>query len=307
MDVSLRTLLACLLVLCASAVCQAVPNNNFANAKTRDIVGGRKVLITVIQGAIQPTIYPPGMSNVYVATYRGVRKTVIDKQALEQQYQLTMAALQDCVPIIEATYDYEFNAPLQAALRPAVTSSAWLRAQDVEFSEHGTTDFVLDKLDQSNTRQMLLLYTNYYTSPDFSAIVVDLQISLLVRKISKGTLRASRVNPEYIPYRQTIRSRVVLANADLKDRKKNVERWAANHGRLARQAFDSGIAALATLAPLAIELNAEQAKDWRSRGKRKTQQIEGVFGWVRERDADGILMIDARDGAWTRIRTVSPN
>jgi hypothetical protein len=52
-----RVLLACLLALLVGPWGHAAPDN-FADAKTRDIVGGRKVLIVVPGDAIEPTIQP---------------------------------------------------------------------------------------------------------------------------------------------------------------------------------------------------------------------------------------------------------
>ena len=288
--------LSSLLALLFATLCQAVPNDNFADDRARDIVGGRKVLITVTQNSIEPrVVLPPELLVAH-------RFDIVAAQRAysEKSQQLTMQVLQDSVPLIQALIDYDFNTPPQSALRPAVENSSWLRAQDIEFSEHGTVDFVLDKLDESDTRQMLLLYTNYYTDPMCATIVVDLRISLLVRRIPKGKLRADRFKPRYIPYQQSIRSVVTLANADPKDRKKNIARWAADNGQRARQALDIGIAALARLAPLSIELDETQAKDWRTRGKRELREIGGTLGWIREREGNAILMIDARDGAWTR-------
>jgi hypothetical protein len=288
-------------MLSIAAFCQAVPNDNFADEKTRNIVGGRKVLITVTQNAIEPRI------DYYLPNRPVTASELYDIR------QLTMLAAQESVPLVQALVGYEFTAPLEAALRPTVEKSAWLRPQDVEFSEHGTQDFVLDKLDEANTRQMLLLYTNYHTDPKFAAVIVELKISLLVRKIPKGQYRAGRLKPKYIPYEQIIRSVVRLPDldsrnlfklpeAEAQDRRNNVERWAANDGLLARRALHAGIAAVSAMVPISIELDEQQAKEWRSRGDRKTQKVEGVFGWVRERDSKGILMIDARDGAWTRIQ-----
>jgi hypothetical protein len=295
--------LGCLLALFASAWCQAAPDSNFANARIRDIAGGRKVLIIVTQSAIEPRILPtPNYPRPPFVGHRAGPAT-ITRLELERQQQLMLTAAQDIVPLLQGLAGYDFNTPLQAVLRPAVEKSIWLHAQDIEFSEHGTLYFVLDKLNESDTRQMLLLYTNYYTNPDFSAIVVEHTISLLVRKIPPGKRSADRLKPKYIPYQQVIRTIVTLPSPDWKDHGKNVERWAADHGKLARHALDAGIATLAALVPVSLELTEASAKDWRSRGDRKTEEIEGMLGWVRERDENGLLLIGARNGEWTRIQT----
>jgi len=292
----LLTLFSCALALTSGLVWAGIPNDNFADAKTRNIVGGRKVLIIVAQNSIVPTLF-----------------SYIDDGGLQDRMNL---ALQESVPLLRALVGYEFNAPLESALRPTVEKSAWLRPVDVEFSERGTRDFVLDKLDESDTRQMLLLYTKYYTDYDFAAIVVELQIGLLVRKIPKGQFRDGRLKPKYIPYQQIIRSVVRLPDPETsnrfhseetyaKGRRANVERWAANDGLLARRALDAGIVAVSELVSTSIELDEKQAKEWRSRRERKVETIEGVRGWVRERNEKGVLMIYAYDGAWTRIQIAS--
>jgi hypothetical protein len=51
---ALRPAISCLLALALINVCQAAPNTNFADDKARDIVGGRKILITVTQNSIEP-------------------------------------------------------------------------------------------------------------------------------------------------------------------------------------------------------------------------------------------------------------
>jgi hypothetical protein len=106
----------------------------------------------------------------------------------------------------------------------------------------------LQKLGESDTRQMLLLYAPCYADFRFRAIVVELKISLLVRRIPKGKRWEDRLKPKYIPYQQIIRSIVKLPDPDREDRKKNVERWSADQGKLARRALDIGVEEIRRLA-----------------------------------------------------------
>lgn len=142
--------------------------------------------------------------------------------------------------------------------------------------------------------EMLVLQATYETDARYGAIVVSIEASLLVRQIPKGEHSDARLKSAYIPYRQTFRSIVSLPDPEDTSPEENIQRWAADGAKLAREALDIGLRQAPSLLDENLQDDAESAASWRERGDRKTVTRASMQGWVvGPRDA-GVLFVDAR-------------
>lgn len=278
----------------AAAFARISTPSSFADAKTRNIVGGRKVLVVVPQTRISASF----LDLSYLGP--GAGPVLIGGQTPHEVNQLI-------APLVDALAGYDFDGPLYAGLLPTVNASSWLRAQDPELT-HLTDDAGIEReLNESNTRQMLLLRCIYFVDYHQQRIIVELQASILVRKIPKGQHGYVRLKPEYIPFQQIFRSISYLPQSEGAQPEANVARWAADHGKLARRALDRGIARVTALLAANLDADEDTIAKWRHRGDRKTVERYGVQGWVVGHEANGVQFVQARTGTFDDVETVALN
>jgi len=291
-------LLGCLLALSAVQPCTAktATPKSYVDAKTRDIVGGRKVLIIIAQDKLLPGIdsWELGAADAVNAIEKGIDQGLIARG----QKQIA--------PITDALLDYDFDTPMKAALTSAANGAEWIHAQDIEFTREDSNTALERALNASNTRQMLVLRATYETDWRYTAILVSVESSLLMRQIPKGQRSDARLKGDYIPYRQTFRSLVYLPGADGTTKEKNIARWAADGANLARQALDIGVRRVPPLLVQNLQQDEKAAAVWRKRNGRMTVTNARKQGWVIGRQDAGVLFVEARTGALTRLQTLAP-
>jgi hypothetical protein len=168
---------------------------------------------------------------------------------------------------------------MRAALLPAIEASTWLRAQDTEFSHDGSAEHIEQVLNDSDTRQMLNVHASYYADHKFRNLVVNVESSILARRIPKGRYSNARLKSDYIPFRQTFRCIVYLPDSERASAEDNLARWSADGGRLARQALELGIQRTGALFARNLDATRESAAVWNERGERKNCSA----GWSNER------------------------
>jgi hypothetical protein len=267
---------------------------NYATLKVRDIEGGRKVLLVIPQTTIDASFenlhLGPGLVPGLTA------RKLNDIRAHDAAARVA--------PLAAALTGYDFNGRIEAGVRPTLDASTWVRPRDFEFTVDGSGSNLESTLNESNTRQMLVVFAGYYIDHHEQRLIVELKASILVRKIPKGQPGSARLKDDYIPFRQIFRSIFYLPDAAGAHPDVNVARWAADDGKLARRALDSGIAHVTSM--LAAYLDADEAtvETWRRRNGRKTVERYEMLGWVAGRDANGLQFVDARTGSLNHIATI---
>ncbi|MEO8063985.1 MAG: hypothetical protein ABI821_14715 [Pseudomonadota bacterium] len=291
-------LLGCLMAFSAVQPCAAKTGSPkaYVDEKTRDIVGGRKVLVIIAQDKLLPGIdsWDLGWSNVANLIEHGIDRG------------LTARGGKEIAPITEALQGYDFDTPMKQALIEAAGSADWIRAQDIEFTRNGSNAAVEEVLNAANTRQMLMLRASYQTDWRYTSIVVSVEASLLVRQIPKGQHSDARLKDAYIPYRQTFRSIVNLPGADGTMREANVTRWAADGANLARRALDIGLRRIPPLLVQNLREDEQASAAWRKRNKRMTVTRSRAQGWIIGPQDSGVLFVEARTGAIMRLQALEP-
>jgi hypothetical protein len=263
----------------------------YIDDKARAIVGGRKVLIVLASHNVQPTIERVPISTT---TTVGVDWIYQMRQIDYEQYEKDLAAARELgAPLLASLSGYDFGQLICRDLQAIVERSSWLGAQDVEITADGSGRNLEQELNASNTRQMVVLLAESLAEYRYLAITVTVKATLLVRQIPRGKHGYVRLQEDHIPYQMTFTSISNLAGADRKNPRRNLERWAANDGKLARDAMNLGIA-------FATERFARNLDDspvtnalWSKRGGRKGRLGNGRAGWVIESGEHRKVSFDA--------------
>ena len=301
---NMQTALACLVSLAVSGniMARTASPTLYATEETRDIVGGRKVLVLMpesIHGS-----YTKGELEAVAFLFGGMLLESLTEKGIRNQ--LSRIADQKVAPLRAALAGFEFQQPMQALLTPTIESSKWVRGQDLEFTRDGTPKNIEQELNDSNTRQMLAVNANYYTDVKFRSLVVSVESSIYIRKIPKGEYSEVRLRSDYVPFRQLLRSIVYLPGSDRTTPAENLARWSADNGKLARQALEIGMQRAGTLFSQNLDATKESAAVWSKRGKRKSVTELHLFGWVVERRPDTLLFFSPRDDALNYIEELKP-
>lgn len=298
MRANLWALLGGLLVLNVAqpSVAKTSVPKRYVDAKTRQIEGGRKVLIVIAQDKLLPGIdsFDLGLTNAANAIEKAIDKGLIER------------GRKQIIPLTDALTGYDFDTPMKAALISAAHSADWIRAQDIELTRDESDAAIEKALNDSNTRQMLVLKAKYATDWRYTAMEVSVESTLLVRKIPKGQPSEARLKTDYIPYRQTFRSIVNLPGLDGTKREENIARWAADGAVLARRALDIGVRRVPPLLVQNLQEDEKAAADWRKH-KRMTIPEARKARWVAGPPDSGILFIETRSGALIRLQPLDPS
>jgi hypothetical protein len=293
-----------LLTLAAVQVCIAktATPERYVTEKTRAIEGGRKVLIIMPQPTLGATLNWNPLRVIDHKTF-AVFESVADMESYNEQVR---EAQKFFVPLQTALSGYDLGAKVRGAVEPIVTRSSWLRGQDLEVSNNQTSDYLLMKLNESNTRQMLVVFVEHRCNVAYTAIVTSLKATMLVRQIPRGYLSSMRLSPSYIPYQMSFNAVVQLKNPDPKSAEVNRDRWAASDATLARRAIDVGTDWVIDRFARNLDETREQNEVWSSRGDRKGRLRDGRPGWVLSRSDNELTYFDARSASMNFETTIGP-
>ena len=297
---SLAALFAgCLLALFCDGLCMArtsVPKS-YVDENTRTIQGGRKVLEIVPQTSIRAGYQTFNLAPVVVGLIPLLVSTEVNGIRASDAQRLV-------APLSGSLVGYDFDGHFQAALLPPINASAWLRGQDIELTHAGDPASIEAELNESNTRQMLVLCGVYYIDFHQQRLIVELKATMLIRKIPKGKHGDVRLHPDYIPYQQTYRYIAYLPQSEGAAPEVNVARWAADGGKLARRALDRGIERVSAMFGENLDADEATIARWRHRGERHTVEKFDLLGWVVEREGNRVRFTEARTGTLNDVEVL---
>lgn len=277
--------------------------DQYFSEKTRAIVGGRKVLIIMPQAHLGATLeWDPPLRDI------GGEPTLVfsSEQDVARYNEEVLKAEQFIAPLRKALRTFDFEWKMRARLESIVTASAWLGAQDVELTRNFHSDNLLQELNDSDTRQMLMLFTNHRAGANYLCIVTTLKATILVRQIPRGKPSRARLSAKYIPYQLSFNAIANLADADPKDPQGNLQRWAADDGRLARQAIERSIDWVTSRFAGNLDETREQHAQWQKRGDRKGVLPDGTPGWILSRDGVDVELYEPRSESLNFETRVGP-
>lgn len=290
---------ACVLAVLVSGASSAAIKNGYIAPEAHTVEGGRDVHIIVPQAEIQPNI---NISNMTAAAGGGLLFALIDAGVNNARAK---EAEKSVVPLREALVGYDFDSLAQHASTTTLQSLGWFDPRQVKLSKEATGDSLLAALDAAGTSQLMVLRYSYETNADFSGVVVSLDASLVNKATPPGKKPDSRLQPKNLPFKQTIRSFVMLPGSNPKDPHANVKAWAADHGRLARAAIDTGLERCQALLTRSLTQSAADAESILKRNKRKMTKIPGLMGWELESDGKSTLIMELMTASLTRVETAS--
>jgi hypothetical protein len=279
------------LAMGAAYVCNAktATPKCYVSAQTRDIVGGRGVLF-VMEG---PVVSPTLRNNPFSYGETGLPTAMFSSYIEMQEYRRKMGEAQNLIaPLRRALSDYDFDGIMRRRLEDVVMSSSWLGAQHPALLRNGNPLLVERQLNASDTRQMLMLRTNFQADYLYRSMEVLMRASMLVRRIPKGKTGEARLKDDYIPYRMFFIATVKLPGADQKEASANLDRWAADHGNLARQALEMALDWVARRFARNLDETEAEAASWCRRVDKTVRLPDGKRGRVIESGENNWVYFD---------------
>ena len=208
------------------------------------------------------------------------------------------------VPLRESLVGYEFDPRAEMASAMTLSGLDWFGAKQTQLTKDESGDASLAALDASAAPQLMVMRYSYETTADFSAILVHLNTTLLKKEIPKGKKSNARLNPKNMAYVQSVRSVILLPDANPKDPDGNVRAWAADGGRAARAALDLGIERCQQLLQRGLTQSAADAASMAKRNKRPLSSVPGVSGWEIEKQPTSTLVYEFLLGSLTQVETL---
>ncbi|MFL6653701.1 MAG: hypothetical protein ACJ8KA_02840 [Sulfurifustis sp.] len=195
-------------------------------------------------------------------------------------------AEKQAMPVRDALIDYDFRAQFQAALNRELSNVAWLKLGEIKYD---SPDTKLQDLKQKTTQnQLLLLNVSYALTPELRGFRLT---SVVVAHPNDDRLKAiaSKERPNEDPsllYRNTFVYThplpVPYESAD-----KAAQAWSANKGEAIRTALNNGIAEMARLIAMDMQM-FDQPKP--AGDGAKTETYSNVAGVVVSETGDRVVL-----------------
>jgi hypothetical protein len=238
-------------------------------------------------------VSPTLRNNPYSYGETGLPTAVFPSYLAMEEYRRKMGDAQNFIaPLRRSLSDYDFDGIMRRKLEDVVMNSPWLGAQHPALLRNGNPLFVERQLNASDTRQMLMLRTNFQADYLYRSMEVLLRASMLVRRIPKGKPSEARLKDDYIPYRVFLIATVKLPSADQKNAEANLDRWAADHGRLAREALEMALDWVATRFARNLDETEVEAAAWCKRVDKTVRLPDGKRGRLIESGANKLVYFD---------------
>jgi len=288
---------ACLLGLVLSSVSIGAVKNNVIAPEARTLAGGRDVYIMIPQAEIKPNI---NISNITAAAGGGLLFALIDAGVNNSRAK---DAEKTVVPLREALVGFEFDPRAQLESVNTLSGLGWFEPKETKISKDDSQKSMLAAVDQAGTQQNMFLRYSYETNADFSGLVVSLGASLANKQVPKGKKPDARLQAKNLAYNSSVRSMIMLPDANPKDPAANVQAWSADGGKAARAALLLGIERCQKLLARGMSLTPADAESLRKRNKRKMSAVPGVAGWVIDSPPESTIVYDPLFGQVTQVET----
>jgi voltage-gated potassium channel Kch len=287
-------LAAVLLSLSAVQAVAATPKNILVET-ARPAEGGRTIQVLVGQEEMKSDINP---SNVVVATGGGLLGALVDAGINAERAKKAEAAIQ---PVRAALTGYDADALARDTTAAALAKVTWFQPVATAFSRDTSIPGKIAVLDASATDQIAFFQYSYDVAPDFSSVRVAVNIQIASKTLPAGKKPDYRLQPKALIYTQTLTS-VVTLPATAKDINENAGQWAADNGKLARQAIVAGFGELGQLIPQALALSEADLKAMTTKTKKFTV-VGGFNGRIQDQGPSGTLLLTPTGGL-VHVQTV---
>lgn len=303
---SLALALGALLVSTGCATTTRVPLTD----AQRSSLGSVKTVAAVAQQEVAVSIVPSTAGAAF-----GLVGAIVDATTNKGRVKTAEEA---AVPVRNALVGQEAPATLRAALSKELQGLPWLKGNAIEAKQLApTTEAVTALVKESKTDLVLLVQVDHRLTPDFGAMVITAEVSLLGKppprdpnapqtpenatpppppKLYFNTLWTQAPLPGWSPPSPPpVPTKEALDAA--------AQRWAADGGKLARRAFEGGIAELARM--IAFDLAqggpagaTSPAATYETPPGAKVVTAAGKFGVGV---ASGFVLREEKGRAWSRL------
>jgi hypothetical protein len=205
-------------------------------------------------------------------------------------------------PLREELKDEDVAALAVATTKSALGSIRWFGARDIGIGRDASDAAMSAALDASATSQTAFFQYHYELSPNLGDLVVILRIEIALKAAGDAAQAEARLDKHHLVFAQTLTA-VVRLSSPSKSRTENIRRWAADNGRLARQALRMAFADVGEMVPRALNLTEGELDHMTDQ---KYQTIDGYMGQIQDTTPDGTLSLGNPNHDLIHFRTLAP-
>jgi len=257
------------------------------------IPGGRSVEVVVSQGEIGANAFSTIAASG--GAFGGLLGASIDASNGK-------AAEQKIMVVRDTLLDFDVDGLAIDATRKALAKVDWMQPGDVAFSKDSTTRGYISFLNAGTLPQAAFFRYSYEMSTDFTYVRVTLNMRFADKAQVADGVKPDRLLFENTAYMQTIVCDIALPKPG-ETGEENAALWAAEDGKLVRQALVKAFADVETFIPRTLALTDADFTAM-SDSSKPMQRIHGLNGRVVE-TADGHLLI--WNGGFVQSDTLQQN
>lgn len=246
----------------------------------RTVAGGRSVEVTVSQGEIKANAFSAmAASGGMFGGLLGASVDAANGKTAEER----IGSVRD------ALLDFDADGLAIETTRRALGAVDWMQPADIKFSKDSTVLGEMGFLDGGEAAQAAFIGYTYEMAQDFSYVRVVATLQFANKALpANSTKPESRLQADKLAYMQTVICDVTLPKPGA-DGPQNAQLWAADDGKLVKQALTKAFADVEALMPRALALSDADVSAMNDAAK-PVQKADGLSGRVVE-TADGHVLI----------------
>lgn len=246
----------------------------------RTVPGGRSIEVTVSQGEIKANAYSAmAATGGMFGGLLGASVDAANGKTAEERIGVVRDAL----------LDFDADGLAIDTTQRALSTVDWMQPADIKFSKDSTVLGEMGFLDGGEAAQAAFINYSYEMAQDFSYVRVKATLQFANKALPAGSTKPEqRFQPAKLAYTQTIICDVALPKPGA-DGPANAQLWAADDGKLVKQALTNAFADVEALLPRTLSLTAADVAAMTDAAK-PTQKADGFSGHVLE-SADGHVLI----------------
>lgn len=254
-----------------------------ATGQNAPVAGGRSLRVLVAQSEIKSDINP---SNVAVATGGGLLGGLIGAAVDSARAKKAERLI---TPVRTGLAGVDADALAIETSKTAFANAQWNKAAEPNFSKDSSPAGKSAYLDSNADAETAFVEYSYDISPTFDAVRVVQNIQVAAKSVPSASKPEKRLDAKNLVYSGTVVSVVLLPGAT-KDEDANAALWAADNGKLAREAIEQAFARLNATSPRLLAMSA-QDRDALTRDKKNKWIFAGGYRGRPQPTADGATLL----------------
>ena len=209
-------------------------------------------------------------SNTAMVAGGGLLFALVDAGVNSSRAKKAEAAIQ---PLREALTGFDFDAAAKSTTTAIMSEIPWLQSQGVTSSKDGSELGLLASLDASPTEQLVTFEYTYSATPDFTHLLVGVNVTIAAKTPAAGVKPADRRKPKQLIYSQRFTATEALFH-ESKVVEENVKLWAADDARVARSTLNSELADIKLLVVRGLN-ESEADSAGLAKNRKATEPVDG--------------------------------